>query len=109
VLNEHYGERAIVSTHRNWADYLYRADDLIRFPGKQYHTQRNHLNRFLRDNPTARFVPVTEETLPRAIAFLKEYEQYAPIDKVIEAEEMLRSKELLAMRSNLTRRGAISR
>ncbi len=95
VLTERYGERAIVSTHRNWADYLYNADDLIRFPGKQYHTQRNHFNRFRRDNPDAKFVPVTEETLPRAIAFLSEYEQYAPLDKIIEAEEMLRAKELL--------------
>lgn len=95
VLSERYGERAIVSTHRNWADYLYNACDLIDFPGKAYHTQRNHLNRFCKDNPSARFVPVTEEMLPAALAFLNEYEQHAPIDKVIEAEEMLRSKELL--------------
>ncbi len=42
------------------------------------------------------FVPVTEETLPAALAFLDEYEQHAPLDKVIEAEEMKRAKELLA-------------
>lgn len=96
VLTERYGERAVVSTHRNWADYLYNADDLIRFPGRQYHTQRNHFNRFLKDNPSARFVPVTEETLPAALAFFDEYERYAPIDKIIEAEEMVRARELLA-------------
>ena len=39
---------------------------------------------------------MTEETLPAAIAFLNEYEQHVPLDKVIEAEEMLRAKELLA-------------
>jgi hypothetical protein len=96
LLTERYGERAVVSTHRNWADYLYNKDDLIRFPGKRYHTQRNHLNRFFKDNPTARFVPITEETLPAALAFFDEYEKYAPIDKIIEAEEMLRARELLA-------------
>ena len=32
ILSERYGERAIVSTHRNWADYLYNACDLIDFP-----------------------------------------------------------------------------
>jgi len=96
VLTERYGDRAVVSTHRNWADYLYNTDDLIRFPGKRYHTQRNHLNRFLKDNPSARFVPITAETLPAALAFFDEYEQYAPIDKIIEAEEMLRARELLA-------------
>ena len=96
ILQARYGERALVSTHRDWADYLYNACDLINFPGKKYHTQRNHLNRFCKDNPSACFVPVTQETLPVAIAFLDEYEQHVPLDKVIEAEEMKRAKELLA-------------
>ena len=96
VLRARYGERAVVETNRDWADYLYDAADLVEFPGKKYHTQRNHLNRFFKDNPSARFVPVTEETLPAAIAFLDEYEQHVPLDKVIEAEEMKRAKELLA-------------
>ena len=96
ILQARYGERAVVSTHRDWADYLYNASDLIEFPGKKYHTQRNHLNRFLKDNPSAVFVPVTAETLPNAVAFLDEYEHHVPLDKVIEAEEMLRAKELLA-------------
>jgi hypothetical protein len=96
LLCERYGARAIVSTNRDWADYVYNASDLMNFPGKKYHTQRNHLNRFCKDNPSAKFVPVTEETLPVAIAFLDEYEQHVPLDKVIEAEEMKRAKELLA-------------
>ena len=91
-----YGSRAVVSTHRDWADYVYNASDLMDFPGKKYHTQRNHLYRFCKDNPSAVFVPVTEETLPAALAFLDEYELHAPLDKVIEAEEMKRAKELLA-------------
>ena len=96
VLRARYQGRVKISTHRDWADYLYNASDLIDFPGKKYHTQRNHLNRFFKDNPSAVFVPVTEETLSKAVAFLDEYEQHVPLDKVIEAEEMLRSKELLA-------------
>lgn len=96
VLTARYGDRAAISTRRDWSDYLYQATDLIDFPGRKFHTQRNHLNRFYKDNPAAKFVPVTEETLPAALAFLDEYEQHAPLDKVIEAEEMLRAKELLA-------------
>ena len=95
VLTAHYEGRCSVETRRDWADYLYVAGDLIDFPGKRYHTQRNHYNRFLRENPDHRFVPVTAETLPQAVAFLDGYEQHTPIDKVIEAEEMLRAKELL--------------
>ena len=95
VLVSHYGARCIVETRRDWADYLYVASDLIEFPGKRYHTPRNHFNRFLRENPDSRFVSVTAETLPAAIEFLDGYEKHTPIDKVIEAEEMLRAKELL--------------
>ena len=95
ALVDRYGARCVVETRRDWADYLYVASDLIEFPGKRYHTQRNHYNRFLRENPDSRFMPVTEETLPVAIAFLDGYEKHTPIDKVIEAEEMLRAKELL--------------
>ncbi len=95
VLSARYGERAQISSHRDWADYLYEASDLIDFPGKKYHTQRNHLSRFLRDYPEQRFVAVTAETLEPAKRFLDEYEQYAPQDKVIEVEEMLRARELL--------------
>ena len=41
-------------------------------------------------------MPVTAETLPFAERFLDEYERYyASIDKPIEAEEMLRARELL--------------
>lgn len=96
LLCERYDSRAVVTTNRDWADYLYSAQSLVDFSGKKYHTQRNHLNRFCKDNPSATFVPVTEETLPAAIRFLDEYEQHVPLDKVIEAEEMKRAKELLS-------------
>jgi hypothetical protein len=95
LFEERYKDRCLLSTRRDWADYLYNAEDLIYFPGKRYHTQRNHLNRFTRDNPNARFVQVDENTLAHAIAFLDGYERHMPAHKVIEAEEMRRSKELL--------------
>ena len=101
ILTARYGARCTVEKRRDWADYLYNVDDLIDFPGKRYHTQRNHYNRFLREYPDAHFVPVTPETLPAAVTFLHNYEAYAPVDKVIEAEEMLRAEELLAVSLSL--------
>jgi len=35
---------------RNNSDYVYRAEDLIRLPGKKYHRKKNHVNRFLKQN-----------------------------------------------------------
>jgi len=95
VLRARYGSRAKAEALRQWADYLYNKDDLITFPGKKYHTQRNHYNRFKKEFPNHCFVPVTAETLPTAQRFLDEYQQYASIKKPIEAEEMKRARELL--------------
>lgn len=95
VLRARYGDRAVCSSHPDWADYLYNLSDLQAFPGKRFHGQRNHLNRFQKENPGSRFVPVTEETLPCAQSFLAGYARHARPDKPIELEELLRAQELL--------------
>ena len=95
ALKARYGARAVCTPHRDWADYLYNLQDLQTFPGRRFHGQRNHLNRFEKENPGSRYVPVTEETLPEARAFLQAYAAAAPLDKPIEREEMLRAQELL--------------
>ena len=95
ALCARYGDRAVCTPHRDWADYLYNLSDLQTFPGKPFHGKRGHLNRFLRENPGSRYVAVTAETLPRAQAFLAGYARHAELDKPIEREEMFRSMELL--------------
>lgn len=95
VLWARYGARAVCTAHRDWADYLYMLDDLKTFPGKRFHGQRNHLNRFYKDNPGSRYVPITWMTLPRARAFLTEYVYRTPARSPIEAEEQCRAQELL--------------
>lgn len=95
VLRARYGARAVCTAHRDWADYLYMLDDLKTFPGKRFHGQRNHLNRFYKDNPGSRYVPITWDTLPRARAFLTEYVYRTPARSPIEAEEQCRAQDLL--------------
>lgn len=95
ALCARYGDRAVCTPHRDWADYLYNLSDLQTFPGKPFHGKRGHLNRFLRENPGSRYMAVTAETLPRAQAFLAGYARHAELDKPIEREEMFRSMELL--------------
>ena len=105
-LRARYGDRCVIKDHRDWADYLYNLRDLIDFPGKPFHTQRNHFNRFKRENPSHRLVPITKENLPSALAFLDEYALRAPADKPIEAEEMLRARELLTVFDKLGQKAA---
>lgn len=44
---------------RDWYDYLYTAEDLINFPGKRFHGQKNHLNRFRKSYPRWRWEEIT--------------------------------------------------
>ncbi len=38
----------LIQPQRDHFDYLYRTEDLIRLSGNQYHSKRNHVNKFLR-------------------------------------------------------------
>lgn len=35
-----------VYTHRDWGEYVYRAEDFISLAGKRYHAKRNHIAKF---------------------------------------------------------------
>ena len=50
---------ASLRTERAWRDYLYRAEDLATFAGRRYSGQRNHINKFRKIAPDARFVVLT--------------------------------------------------
>ncbi|MBD5235111.1 MAG: DUF2156 domain-containing protein [Barnesiella sp.] len=51
----------------DWADYLYEADGIASFSGKKYSKKRNHLNRFMLDNPDARLMPLRKEDVDRVL------------------------------------------
>ncbi len=48
----------------DWSDYLYNIDDLADFAGKKYNKKRNHVNRFMSDNPGWKAEPLTPDLLP---------------------------------------------
>ena len=51
--------RLRMNNERNWKDYLYRAEDMAAFAGRKYSGQRNHINKFRKEYPDAKFVPLT--------------------------------------------------
>lgn len=69
-----YGADAHVSNIRRWRDYLYNADDFKEYPGKRYSGQRNHVNKFKKNNPDFAFEVYTEEQRSEVEAFLHEVE-----------------------------------
>lgn len=59
-----------VETLDGWSDYLYSAEDLATLQGKHYSKKRNHVNRFMIDNPHYEFETLTAELVPETEMFL---------------------------------------
>lgn len=49
-----------------WADYIYDAQALATLSGKAYNKKRNHVNRFIADNPGYQLLPLNADTIPTA-------------------------------------------
>ena len=54
-----------IQAERDSFDYVYAAQDLINLSGRKYHGKKNHLNSFRKDFPTAEYLPITEEIIPK--------------------------------------------
>lgn len=67
--------RVTITNERAWKDYLYHAEDLAHFAGRHYSGQRNHINKFRKEYPTAKFVPLTGADMPLIENFWADYEQ----------------------------------
>ena len=101
-LQERYGDRMTVESIRDWADYLYDADAFLRFAGKTYHTQKNHVNRFYREHPDAALLPVTDAESERlCLAFLERFREKHPEFSALEENEWIGAKDLLLHRDLL--------
>ena len=53
----------------DWADYLYDARGLASLSGKKYNKKRNHVNRFMTENPHYVLEPLTANLLPEVLLF----------------------------------------
>lgn len=102
LLEKRYGERMQKESIRDWADYVYDAEAFRNYSGKALHTQKNHVNRFYRDNPDAVCVLINDgETEQKAYAFLEEYALQHPESSELEQNELNGARELLANRERL--------
>ena len=58
---------------RDGWDYLYEIDRLADLGGKKLHGKRNHINRFLDNNPTWVYEPITPDSLAECLEMDKEW------------------------------------
>ena len=54
-----------IEPDRNEFDYVYLASDLINLSGRKFHGKKNHLNSFRKDFPSAEYLPITAEIIPK--------------------------------------------
>ena len=61
-------------TDRAWSDYLYYAEDIKTLSGRKFSGQRNHINRFMREQDDWAFERVTQGNIAAVRAFFAGYE-----------------------------------
>ena len=54
-----------ITSDRDNFDYVYLAQDLINLSGRKFHGKKNHLNAFKKEYPDAKYLPITEEIIPK--------------------------------------------
>ncbi len=72
-LQENFGAVLEITEDRDGSDYLYLTTDLATLPGKKYQKKRNHVSRFLRENPDYRFLTISRENTDVAKQFVRDW------------------------------------
>ena len=66
-------EATVRSLGRDYCDYLYDAESLVTLAGRRFSGQRNHINKFRKLYPDARFEPICTDNLTLAREFCRDY------------------------------------
>lgn len=62
-LEENYKDRFSYTLKRDSGDYIYTVEQLSTLKGKKLSSKRNHINRFLENNPDWSYEEITEENI----------------------------------------------
>lgn len=93
-LKERYPDSTVIQ-NRDWSDYLYLTSDHANFAGRKFTTQRNHINKFLKNYDNWEFKIIDETTLPHVKEFYKDYETRFAKQEVTAIEEQEKTNEVL--------------
>lgn len=73
-LIERYGTELRITTHRRWQDYFYHAADFVKYEGRKFSGQRNHVNKFKKLYPTYQFCKLQQSDIDEMKEFLHSFE-----------------------------------
>ena len=89
--------RVTLTNERVWKDYLYRTADMAAFVGRHYSGQRNHINKFRKLYPQARFVELGQADRERIDAFWQQYEEEFRKDGRTALQELKYAEEIFEL------------
>ena len=70
LLTQVFGTPHSLIEERRWADYIYDRESLATYAGKKLAGQRNHVNRFMKEQGSFIYDPITEANTDEAERFL---------------------------------------
>ena len=97
-LEEFFPGRFEYLADRDGFDYLYEIDRLADLGGKRLHAKRNHINRFMENNPTWVYEEITPESLGECLEMDREWYRRS-LSREGEAEERDLGDEGIALRT----------
>lgn len=78
-LEKHFEGRFSFSENRNMGDYIYTVEQLSELKGKKLSSKRNHINRFLENNPDWVYEKITKENIHEVSKMHDEWEEMADV------------------------------
>ena len=72
-LEAHFPGAFTFETDSAISDYIYTSEKLANLAGKKLSSKRNHINRFIEQNPDWSFAPITAENLPACREMLRKW------------------------------------
>ncbi len=80
-LDKHYPGKFIIEYVRDVADYIYEAESLGTLAGKKLHAKRNHINRFVENNPEWKYEEITDENLDDCLEMAQKWREQNNCDE----------------------------
>lgn len=71
----------------DWSDYLYEAEGIATLSGKKYSKKRNHVNRFMTDNPDASLHPMGPDDVARVLEAFYSWDNTEEMQTITAIEE----------------------
>ncbi len=85
-LNRTFPDKFILTEDRNSYDYVYKISDLAELSGRDYHSKKNHINRFLSKYPNYTYIEINKDNLSLCYDMFKRWCE-AKSDAVADIDE----------------------